>query len=145
MSVHYFSLFIHLFPVLHFPPFHVSTTRFRIPSYDKLPSILQKTASIQLRRMSSDFPYAIEPLEEKENDAIKKDFTGYLSGAVRVQPRGYFFQGIYRHYAHQYFNLPLKPTDVFVASYPKSGGTQIRLFLCILVKNRLTFINNVVA
>lgn len=124
---HVSSIFLSLYP---------SISYFRIPSYDKLTSILQKTASIQLRRMSSDFPYAIEPLEEKENDAIKKDFTGYLSGAVRVQPRGYFFQGIYRHYAHQYYNLPLKPTDVFVASYPKSGGTQIRLFLCILVKNR---------
>lgn len=69
-----------------------------------------------------DFPYAIESLPEEENAQIKRDFQGYLSGGVQVGPKGYFFQGIYRDYASSYYNFQLHPTDVFVASYPKSGG-----------------------
>ncbi|KAK3876750.1 hypothetical protein Pcinc_018486 [Petrolisthes cinctipes] len=73
--------------------------------------------------MSKDFPYTIETLPEEENTRIKRDFEGYLSGCVRVPPKGYFYQAIYRDFAASYYNLKLYPTDVFVASYPKCGTT----------------------
>lgn len=80
-----------------------------------------------------DFPYAIESLPEEENAQIKKDFRGYLTGGVRVAPKGYFFPGIYQDYASSYYNFQLHPTDVFVASYPKSGGGHI--YLCTVQNN----------
>ncbi|XP_068220087.1 luciferin sulfotransferase-like [Palaemon carinicauda] len=73
--------------------------------------------------MAEKFPYTLETPTEEENKLIKKEFAGYLSGAVRVRPSGYFFQGIYRDYAERLFNFSVKSSDVFVVSYPKCGTT----------------------
>lgn len=83
--------------------------------------------------MTEKFPYTFETPKKEENDLIKKEFTGYLSGAVRVQPTGYFFQGIYRDCADPIYSFSVKKTDVFVASYPKCGTTWTQEMVWLLM------------
>lgn len=48
--------------------------------------------------------------------------TGEYTGFVRVGPKKYFFPQKYKQEAANIYNMPLRPTDVFVTSYPRSGS-----------------------
>lgn len=54
-------------------------------------------------------------------DTVKFLFSGEFTGFVRVGPKKYFFPQKYKQEAAKIYNMPLRPTDVFVTSYPRSG------------------------
>ncbi|XP_028165270.1 uncharacterized protein LOC114356358 [Ostrinia furnacalis] len=72
---------------------------------------------------NNNFPLKMEDVEPEQAEHLMKYFTGELTGFVRVGPKGYFLPHKYRQEAANIYNMPLRPTDIFIASYPRSGTT----------------------
>ncbi|XP_068629343.1 sulfotransferase 1C4-like [Battus philenor] len=72
---------------------------------------------------NNNFPLEIKNVEEKTASILMKYFTGEHTGYVRVGPKGYFFPIKYKQEAAHIYNMEIRPTDVFVTSYPRSGTT----------------------
>ncbi|KAJ8725834.1 hypothetical protein PYW08_004017 [Mythimna loreyi] len=71
------------------------------------------------------FPYKFEELKPEEDELIKTSFGGSALHAnfIRLGPKGYLVHKSYMKNAEIVYNMPLRPTDVFVASYQRSGTT----------------------
>ncbi|CAB3255262.1 unnamed protein product [Arctia plantaginis] len=71
------------------------------------------------------FPYEFEDLKAEEKEYLEKmyKFSDYPSELSRVGPKGYVLLKSYKKDAANIYNMPLRPTDVFVASYQRSGTT----------------------
>ncbi|KAJ0180696.1 hypothetical protein K1T71_004100 [Dendrolimus kikuchii] len=70
-----------------------------------------------------DFPYEIRDVDSETAQRIMKYFKGERTGYVKVGPKGYFFPNKYKLEAAKIYNMPVRPDDVFVDSYPRSGTT----------------------
>lgn len=71
---------------------------------------------------------------------------GEFNGFVRVGPKRYFFPQKYRQEAAKIYNMPVRSSDVFVASYPRSGNimNKYNTFHLIFILNISRVIYNVV-
>lgn len=49
---------------------------------------------------------------------------GEHTGFVRVGPKGYFLPNKYKEEALNIFTMEVRPSDIFVASYPRSGNSM---------------------
>lgn len=47
--------------------------------------------------------------------------SGEFTGFVKVGPKGYCLPHKYKEVAARIYNAPLRETDTFVVSYPRSG------------------------
>ncbi|XP_072943491.1 sulfotransferase 1B1-like [Epargyreus clarus] len=75
----------------------------------------------QLR--NNNFPLEIRDVEPKLAEHLMMYFTGEHTGFVQVGPKGYFLPNKYKQEASNIYNMEIRPTDIFVASYPRSGTT----------------------
>ncbi|KAI5632736.1 sulfotransferase domain-containing protein [Phthorimaea operculella] len=71
----------------------------------------------------NDYPLEMKDVEPKLAEELMKYFTGEHTGFVRVGPKGYFLPHKFRQEAAKIYNMPVRPDDIFVASYPRSGTT----------------------
>ncbi|PZC81680.1 hypothetical protein B5X24_HaOG212124 [Helicoverpa armigera] len=69
------------------------------------------------------FPYEFKELDPEEQELVEKTFQSMPSTYVRVGPKGYMLCRPYTNEAANIYNMPLRPTDVFVATYQRSGTT----------------------
>ncbi|KAJ8722516.1 hypothetical protein PYW07_003696 [Mythimna separata] len=70
------------------------------------------------------FPYEFEELKPEEEELIKTTVYPTMPVPyVRLGPKGYIVFKPYMKEAANIYNMPLRPTDVFVASYQRSGTT----------------------
>lgn len=81
------------------------------------------------------FPLEIINLEAKLAKKLMEEFTGEHTGFVRVGPKGYFLPHKYREEAANIYNMPLRSSDVFVASYPRSGTTWTQELIWLVVND----------
>ncbi|XP_073967070.1 luciferin sulfotransferase-like [Choristoneura fumiferana] len=72
---------------------------------------------------NNEFPLEIRDVEPKLAAELMKFFTGEHTGFVQVGPRGYFLPDKYKEEALNIFTMEVRPSDIFVASYPRSGTT----------------------
>ncbi|XP_013145972.1 PREDICTED: estrogen sulfotransferase-like [Papilio polytes] len=72
---------------------------------------------------NNNFPIEINDVESKKAEELMKYFTGEHTGFVRVGPKGYFLPHKYKQEASNIYNMEVRPTDIFITSYPRSGTT----------------------
>ena len=77
------------------------------------------------KRLNVEFNSMAETLEEP----FLKDFPFYEEGLVRGEPGGFVLTKIYGENAQQLYNFHVRPDDVWVLSFPKSGKLKIILHL----------------
>ncbi|XP_014359001.2 luciferin sulfotransferase [Papilio machaon] len=73
--------------------------------------------------INNNFPIEIKRVESKTAEELMKYFTGEHTGFVRVGPKGYFMPHKYTQQASNIYNMEVRPSDIFVTSYPRSGTT----------------------
>ncbi|XP_075969856.1 sulfotransferase 4 [Anticarsia gemmatalis] len=73
--------------------------------------------------MGTEFPFEIKDVEPEQTKKLLEYFKGEFNGFVQVGPKKYFFPQKYRQEAANIYNMPVRPSDVFVTSYPRSGTT----------------------
>ncbi|XP_050559191.1 luciferin sulfotransferase-like [Spodoptera frugiperda] len=84
------------------------------------------------------FPYETKELEPEEEELIKSNLGTYITRYVKLGPKGYMVLKPYMKDAANIYNMPLRPTDVFVASYQRSGTTWTQELVW-LVANDLNY------
>ncbi|KPJ06271.1 Sulfotransferase family cytosolic 1B member 1 [Papilio machaon] len=70
--------------------------------------------------INNNFPLEIKRVESKTAEELMKYFTGEHTGFVRVGPKGYFMPHKYTQQASNIYNMEVRPSDIFVTSYPRS-------------------------
>ncbi|CAH2086176.1 unnamed protein product [Euphydryas editha] len=72
---------------------------------------------------NNNYPLEIRDVEPEMAEILMKYFTGEHTGFVRVGPKGYFLPYMFKYEAFKIYTMEIRPTDVFVVSYPRSGTT----------------------
>ena len=65
-------------------------------------------------------PIAFEQYDPHTKQLLKQNF-GVLNNLETVWPGGICLPSTYRDIADKVYNLPLRPSDVWVLSFPKTG------------------------
>ncbi|CAH2086174.1 unnamed protein product [Euphydryas editha] len=71
----------------------------------------------------NNYPLEIRDVEPEKAEILMKYFTGEHTGFVRVGPKGYILPYMFKYEAFKIYTMEIRPTDVFVVSYPRSGTT----------------------
>lgn len=74
-------------------------------------------------------------LEGDEFERLTRNFPPYRTGLVRLSPGGWVFPKQYRKYADHLYNFEVRPTDVFLVTYPKVGTTWTQEILWTMIFN----------
>ncbi|XP_037082658.1 luciferin sulfotransferase-like [Pollicipes pollicipes] len=85
-------------------------------------SRLHKLMPWKKHKLSFASPVAFEPYDTKTQELLKKNF-GVLHNLQTVWPGGICLPTSYKDIANKVYNLPLRATDVWVMSFPKTGST----------------------
>ncbi|XP_045445705.1 sulfotransferase 1B1-like [Melitaea cinxia] len=72
---------------------------------------------------NNNYPLKIRDVEPELAEMLMKYFTGEHTGFVQVGPKGYFLPHRFKYEAFKIYTMEVRPTDVFVVSYPRSGTT----------------------
>ncbi|XP_018564737.1 estrogen sulfotransferase isoform X2 [Anoplophora glabripennis] len=73
-----------------------------------------------------DFPYKITKVDDEINKDLLQYFTGERTGFVQVGPKKWFFPSGYEKNAGHYYNFQIRPDDVFIVTFPRSGTTWMQ-------------------
>lgn len=76
--------------------------------------------------MSLASGHKVVPLEGEELAKQKKDFIGYKSGLVRLNPERWLFTTAFLKYGDKYYNFKFEPNDVLLMTWPKCGTTWMQ-------------------
>lgn len=69
------------------------------------------------KRLNVEFKSIPETLEEP----FLKEFPEYVEGLVRGDPGGFVLTPHYGEHAEELYNFHVRPDDIWVLSFPKSG------------------------
>ncbi|KAF9418523.1 hypothetical protein HW555_004672 [Spodoptera exigua] len=89
-------------------------------------------------KMALPFPYEIKDVTEEEDKIIKKYYKEYKRPFIRIGPHGYILNAGYRDYASEIYNFEVRPDDVWVTTFSRSGTTWLQELVW-LVANNLDF------
>ncbi|XP_046390345.1 sulfotransferase 1C4-like [Ischnura elegans] len=83
-------------------------------------------------------PFEIRDVEPEVTEDVWKVFPKRKDGFVYAGPKKYFFFSKYRHQAPHYFDLELRPDDIWLVTFPRTGTTWTQEMLW-LINNNLDY------
>ncbi|KAH9635331.1 hypothetical protein HF086_017897 [Spodoptera exigua] len=69
------------------------------------------------------FPYEFEEMTQEEKAENKRLYNYPKIDLIRMGPKGYVMPRAYKEQAESIYNLPIRPSDIYVASYQRAGTT----------------------
>lgn len=87
---------------------------------------------------SLDYPHEIKNVTDEEDKIIKNYYKDFVRPFIRVGPAGYISMAGYGDHAADIYNLEVRPDDIWVTSYSRSGTTWLQELVW-LVMNNLDF------
>lgn len=87
------------------------------------------------KRLNVEFKSIPETLEEP----FLKEFPEYVEGLVRGDPGGFVLTPHYGEHAEELYNFHVRPDDIWVLSFPKSG--EFNLFDLFYIERVFVVIN----
>ncbi|XP_063222115.1 sulfotransferase 1C4-like [Bacillus rossius redtenbacheri] len=88
--------------------------------------------------MATGFPYEIRDVDPETNRQLLRDFTGERTGFLKVGPQEWLLASKYRRLAAEVYNFKVRPDDVWVVTFPRSGTTMTQELVW-LVANDLDY------
>ncbi|XP_046959909.1 sulfotransferase 1 family member D1-like isoform X1 [Vanessa cardui] len=81
------------------------------------------------------FPYEIKNVTEEEDKLVKKYYKDYVRPFIRVGPHGYFWMAGFGDHAADIYNLEVRPDDIWVVSFSRSGTTWLQELVWLIANN----------
>lgn len=81
------------------------------------------------------FPYEFEEMTQEEKDENKRLYNYPKIDLIRMGPKGYVMPRAYKEQAESIYNLPIRPSDIYVASFQRAGTTLTQELVWLLAND----------
>ncbi|KAL7640197.1 UNVERIFIED_CONTAM: hypothetical protein RMT77_009611 [Armadillidium vulgare] len=79
--------------------------------------------------------HSYEEMDEEELEYMKAKRISFSEGGIKVQPGDYYIPKTFLKYAERYYTFEIKPTDIFLSSFFKSGTNWLQEIVWHLIHN----------
>ncbi|KAK9884598.1 hypothetical protein WA026_007438 [Henosepilachna vigintioctopunctata] len=82
-----------------------------------------------------EVPFEIEDLDPNINKKLLQDFGGERTGFIQVGKKKWFFPNAFRHHISRFHDFEVRPNDVWIVTFPRSGTTVTQELIWLLLND----------